>query len=278
VPTSVSESFIKLFESEVKLAYQQMASKCRQCVRLKSGVTGSTVQFPKLAKGIAQQKARHGEVPLMNAVHTYATATLGDWYAPDYVDKLDELKTNSDERGVLTQTGAMALGRKVDNIIFTAARLSLASAQRIQTSGGLTKAKAQNAFKILNDKDVPDDGQRYAFVGPQQWNNLLDITEFASSDFIGPGSMPWTAGTQAKKWLNTVWAMHTGLPTDSTDATRYCLMWHKTAIGMGEGIGVTSMIDWVPERAAYLIDNMVSSGAVAIDGEGIVQIDCNDTA
>jgi len=274
---TVDQAFITQFESELKLAYQQMGSKLRNTVRLKTGVEGSTCRFQKMAKGSAQQKSRHGDVPVMNAVHSYVNATLEDWYAGDYVDKLDELKINIDERQATVNTGAYALGRKIDNLVIVAARSGLASAQKITTvSGGLTKAKVQAGFKLLNDKDVPDDGNRYCIVGPKQWNDLLDIEQFSSADYIGPGTLPWMAGTQAKKWLNMIFMMHTGLETDSTAATRYCLMYHRTAIGLAEGLGITTDITWQGTKAAHFVDNMLSSGAVAIDEEGIVQIDCAD--
>jgi hypothetical protein len=53
----------------------------------------------------------------MNLDHQPVTCTLADYYAGDYVDKLDELKTNIDERGVIAQSGANALGRKSDDLI-----------------------------------------------------------------------------------------------------------------------------------------------------------------
>lgn len=65
----------------------------------------------------ASTKARHAEVVAMNSVHSNVTATLSDFYAADYVDKLDELKVNIDERNIVAQNAAYALGRKTDSII-----------------------------------------------------------------------------------------------------------------------------------------------------------------
>ena len=38
---------------------------------------------------------------------------------------------------------------------------------------------------MLGNKDVPDDGNRYAIVGWKQWSELLNITEFANADYVG---------------------------------------------------------------------------------------------
>ena len=65
----------------------------KNLVRVVNGVSGESVKFQKVAKGSATTKARHAEVVAMNIVHTNVTATLSDFYASDYVDKLDELKS-----------------------------------------------------------------------------------------------------------------------------------------------------------------------------------------
>ena len=46
--TQVSESFIKQFEADVHLAYQQNGSKLRNTVRSKNNVKGSSTVFQKV--------------------------------------------------------------------------------------------------------------------------------------------------------------------------------------------------------------------------------------
>jgi len=273
--TTIDQAFVQLFDSEVKLAYQQMGSRLRGTVRLKNTKGASTCRFQKLGKGSASQKSRHGDVPVMNAVHTYVDATMADWYAADYVDKLDEFKTNIDERGILVQTASGALGRKSDNIVITALTSSLAAAQNITTAtyaSALTTTVAKKIFKKFNDNDVPDDGNRVVLVGTQQWNDLLGITEFISSDYIG-AQAPIVQGTQARKWLNMWWMMHTGLATSG--ASTICIAYHKTAIGLGENYNITTEINYVPTKAAFFINSMLSAGAIRIDDYGVVRFDMN---
>ena len=115
--TSIDQAFIKQFEEEVHQAYQRMGSKLRNTVRVKNGVEGSSTVFQKVGKGTASTKARHGKVPVMNIDHTPIECVLEDYYAGDWVDHLDELKINIDERQVLANAGAFALGRKTDELI-----------------------------------------------------------------------------------------------------------------------------------------------------------------
>jgi hypothetical protein len=269
----VSDAFIAKYLSEVHEAYQQKGSKLRNCVRLKTGIEGSTAIFQVAGKGSAGLKTRHGNVPLMNVLHSSVTATLQDWYAADYVDKLDELKTNIDERMVQTNAGAFALGRKVDSLITTVLDSGAGTTDTTVTLG-LSKTRILTAFQTLNAADVPDDGNRWAVVGPHQWNELLNLAEFKSSDYVG-NIYPWLNGTESRKWLGINWMMHSGLPAAAANVTK-CFIWHQSAVGLAEGTDLKLFVDWVPEKAAHLIDHMISAGAVTIDSTGIYEIQCDD--
>ena len=66
---TIDTTFISQFESEVHVAFQRMGSKLRNTVREKK-VSAQDDTFPKIGKGVAGQKARHGKVPLMNLGHS----------------------------------------------------------------------------------------------------------------------------------------------------------------------------------------------------------------
>ena len=267
--TTIESAFVKQFEREVHEAYQRLGSKLRPVVRSKTGVQGSSTIFQKVGKGTASTKSRHGAVPTMNVDHTTVEAVLSDYYAGDWVDKLDELKTNIDERQVIASAGAYALGRKTDELIINELNTNINFAGA--NTDGLTKTKVLTAFKALGDADVPDDGQRYAVVGWQQWNELLQITEFSSSDFIGADELPWK-GTQARRWLGTVWMPHSGLT--KTANVRFCHWFHKNAVGHASGADVQTDISWHGDRAAFFVNNMMSQGAKLIDTSGVITMRC----
>ena len=267
--TSIDQAFTKQFEREVHEAYQRQGSKLRATIRVKNGVRGSSTVFQKVGKGAAATKARHGMVPVMNVDFTAVEATLQDYYAGEWVDQLDELKTNIDERQVLANAGAFALGRKTDELIIAALG---ATAQVAGSSGdGLTKAKVLAAFETLGGNDVRDDGQRYAVVGWKQWSDLLELAEFANAEFVGDEQLPWR-GTQAKMWLGTLWIPHSGLPRSGN--VRSCFWYHKSAIGHAVGQDVVTDITWHGDRAAHFISNSMSQGAVLIDSDGVVKLPC----
>ncbi|MBR4625169.1 MAG: hypothetical protein IKO56_06510 [Alphaproteobacteria bacterium] len=271
---SVDQVFIKQFEADVHLAYQQMGTKLRSTIRSKSGVVGASTTFQKVGKGIASTKSRHGIVPVMNLNHTPVECILQDYYAGDWVDSLDELKTNVDERRVVASAGAYALGRKTDELIINA--MNSATQYVGDYSTGLTKALIMSALEKLNANDVPDDGRRFAVVGVHQWNELLKLDEFVSADYVG-GSLPLVDGCESRRWLGINWVLCNALPLANTDE-RDCFIYHASSIGHACGQEVKTDITWHGERAAHFISNSMSQGAVLIDAEGIVRIKCDDDA
>ena len=272
--TSIDQAFIKHFEREVHESYQRMGSKLRNTVRTISNVQGSSTVFQKVGKGVASTKSTHGMVPVMNLSHSTVETALQDYYAGDWVDRLDELKTNIDERQVIANAGTYALGRKTDELIINA--LATASTNVVPDAGaGMSIAKILEAFEQLGEADVPDDGERYAIVGYKQWSELLATDEFTSADYVGPDELPFR-GIQAKRFLGTLFIPHSGLPIDGT-GVRSCFWFHKTAIGHASGSDVQTDITWHGDRAAHFVNNMMSQGASLIDGNGVVVIECDET-
>ena len=268
---SIDNVFVKQFEADVHLAYQQMGTKLRSTVRSKSGVVGASTTFQKVGRGTASTKSRHGIVPVMNLNHEPVECLLQDYYAGDWVDALDELKVNVDERRVVASAGAYALGRKTDELIVNA--MNTATANVGDYTSGLTKDLILSAVEVLNTNDVPDDGRRFAVVGVHQWNELLSMDEFVSADYVGASS-PLVNGFEARKWLGITWVLYNGLPVDGTK--RDCFIYHASSVGHACGQEVKTDISWHGERAAHFISNSMSQGAVLIDGDGIVRVKCSD--
>ena len=263
--SSITNAFITQFEAEVHMAYQRMGSKLKNLVRTVNGVNGSSVKFQKVAKGSANTKARHAEVVAMDLSHTAVSATLTDYYAADYVDKLDELKVNIDERQVIAQSAAYALGRKTDDVIIDVLKGATSIANNVNSSAtSMTLIKAKNMMEVFNTNDVPDDNQRYWAIGPKQWSDLLSVDQFSRVEYVGPQALPFANGMTAKRWMGFLFFVHSGL-TVATD--RQTLAFHKSALGLGVGTDVKTEVNYVPEKVSHLITSMISLGAVEIDGD-----------
>ena len=183
-----------------------------------------------------------------------------------------------DERRVIANAGAYALGRKTDELIIEALNKASSANDVGNYTSVLSKKDILDAFAKLNENDVPDDGQRFGLVGPHQWNTLLNIPEFSNSDYAGD-NLPFLKGTESRKWLGINWIMQTGLPLGGSSKTeRSCFIFHKTAIGHASGQDVKCDISWHGDHAAHFVNNMMSQGACLIDDSGIVRIKCKEAS
>jgi hypothetical protein len=271
----VSEAFIRNFQADVHLAYQQRGSKLKDTVRHQGDIVGATTVFQKVGKGLASKKARHGMVPVMSIEHTPVECELQDYYAGDWVDALDETKMHVDEKKVVADAGAYALGRKTDELVINALNAAPASCDVGTYAAVLNKNTILEAFAKINANNVPDDGQRFAVVGPLQWNALLSLEEFSKSSYVGE-DMPFLKGTESRKWLGINWIMHTGLPLSGQN--RSCFIFHKTAVGHASGCEVKTDISWHGDHASHFVNNMMSQGACLIDDSGVVRIKCKEAS
>ncbi len=270
----IDASFIKHFEAEVHTAYQQQGSKLKKTVRFKDGITGASTTFQVIGAQSANQKTgRNEQLTPSSVTHEPVECVLSDWYAGQWVDKLDELKVGHDERKVLATAGAYALGRKTDELIIGA--LSAATQEAGDATQALTKERILKAFQMLNTNNVPDDGERYALVGPAQWNQLLNLEEFSNANYVGE-EHPFIAGSESRKWMGINWIMHTGLPASGAEAedTTTCFIYHKSAVGLAAGQEIVTDITWHGDYAAHYVNNMMSQGACLIDNQGVVKMVC----
>ena len=268
--TSISTAFIKQFESEVHMAYQRMGSKLRNTVRQVNNVKGSQARFQKVGTGTAVSKSRHAQVPPMDISHSTVDVTLSDFYAADYVDRLDELKTNIDERQVLSQSAAAALGRKTDQTIIDVLDAGSNSNNVAHGSAGLTLAKAFTVYEAFGSGDIPDDGQRYFVVSSAGWADLLQLDQFSRAEYVGEAQLPYAGGLTAKRWLGFMWFTHSGLSISGT--TRECHAYHRSALGTAMGSEIRTEVNYIPEKVSNLITSYMSLGSTMIDNNGAIKV------
>lgn len=267
---TIDQAFIKQFETDVHLAYQRMGSKLRNTVR-STNVSGSTARFQKIGTGTASTKARNGNVTAMELAHTNVEVTMADYYAAEYIDKLDELKTNINERQAVAESAAAALGRKTDEIITTAMDAGANATQINDATSAVGKADLLALFETFGAADIPEDGQRYIAMSPAGFADLFNINEFASSDFVGPQNLPFAGGMTMKEFL--------GFKIFSTSAVAAGknFAFHTRAVGLGVNSDVQTEINYVPEKVAHLATSMMSMGSVVIDSNGVYELLDNNT-
>lgn len=277
---SLSNAFVTLFDAEVKQAYQGKAMLV-PAVRQRRGVEGSTVKFPKVGRGVATVRVPQTDVTPLNVGFSSVTLTLSDFNAAEYSDIFSQAKVNFDERQELVQVVAGAMGRRQDQMILDALDGSSTSLTVANSIGGSTTnmniAKLREAKRLLDKGNVPPDG-RHIIIHANGLSNLLSETSVTSSDF---NSVKALVQGEINTYLGFTFHVlgdrsEGGLPIDGS-LDRTCYAFHKDAVGYGEGIAMRTEINYIAEKTSWLVNEVFSAGAIAIDDEGIVKLTCRET-
>lgn len=267
--STITAAFIAEWSGDVHHIYQQKGSKLREAIRVVTGVNASTYDFHKLASVSANTKSRGAEITALDPTHTTETATLTDHYAGDYIDKLDQLKTNPDMRREYATSFANALGRKTDDLIIAAINAGNGSTAAT-TAGGLTYAKVLEVLEGLNDADV-DAEDRILVVGSKQIAEALNISNLTSADYMAVRNV---VNGSVDSALGFKWIMSNRLPVATS--VRSCFGFSKQAVGLAVGQDIKTEINYIPTRVAHLVNSFMSMGAVVVDGTGVIQMDCSE--
>ena len=279
---NISNAFVTLFDAEVKQAYQG-AAQLRDTVRLRSGASSNTVKFPKIGKGVATARIPQTDVTPLNVTYSQVTATMSDYNAAEYSDIFHQAKVNFDERRELVEVVSKAVARRQDQLIIDAlngSSTSLTVAKTVVTSGSaaasnLNVGKMIEAKKLLDANNVPSE-DRCLVIHANNVAGLLGDERAISNDFAVKALLNGEVTAMLGFRIIVVGdRSEGGLPLSTNDRTVFAF--HKSAMGMAEGMGIKTEINYVPEKTSFLVNSMFSAGAVAIDDEGIVKITCDES-
>lgn len=269
------------FDSEVKQAYQG-AGKLRSTVTYRGGVVGDTYKFRTMGKGIAQQRgAPSSDVVPMDVTHAQPSATLTNWYAPEYTDIFDAAEVNFDEQRELAQVIAGAIGRREDQLIINAIDDTASIAGTVSediggTNSGLNVAKLRRASRYLNAKGVPN-SDRYLIHHAISLDYLLDDAEAISADY---NSVKALVNGEVNSYVGFKFVMledrdEGGIVAESSEGR--CFAYHKQAVGHACGIDVRHETNYIPEKVSWLANGIIKCGSVGRDANGIVEIEVVET-
>ena len=277
---TLSTAYVTLFDSEVKQAYQA-SSVLRDTVRLRSGVEGNTYKFPKIGKGSATLRVPQADITPLGIAHSQVSVTMTDYSAGEYSDIFMQSKVNFDERRELVEVVSKAIGRRLDQMIIDAidgAGTSLTVANSIGGSNtNLNVDKLLKAKQLMDTKNVPAE-DRYILCHAKSMQGLLDEADVKSIDYnttkvLATGSLKSFLGFN---FITIGDRDEGGLAVDGS-LDRTVLAWHKNAVGLAENMSQKTEINYIPEKASFLVNSMFSAGATGIDAEGIVEITCRES-
>jgi len=277
--TSISTSFVTIFDAEVKQAYQNDRALAGT-VRERSGVQGNTYKFNKLGSGVANLHIPQSDVTPMNLTHTQATATMSDFNAAEYSDIFTSGKVLFDERAELVKAVSMAVGRRMDQLVIDAldgAGTSLTVANSIGGSNtNLNVDKVLETKKKMDQQGVPAE-DRFFLCHANNMAAFLDDSDVKTIDVnttkaLAQGTVDSFLGF---KFIMVGDRTEGGLAVDGS-SDRTCLAWHKNACGLAINMDKKTEINYIAEKSSFLVNSMFSAGSVGIDTAGIVEVTCRE--
>lgn len=241
----IEEHHVLKYADDVQLAYQQMGSRLRECVNIKTGIVGKAFSTNDIDVIEATTKdSRHEVHAHQDPEHTVRWANLVYYYNSVLMDRDDDARVLANPKNKYVTGAAYSLGRRADRTIIAAltgtaitgedrsGTQALPTAQKITGStSALTKAKVLTAKRLLDEAEVPDDG-RYFAISAQGLEDMLGITEVVSSDY---NTVKALVDGQINSWLGFTWK-RTELLIKGTVAAnvRQGIAWHRDALEFGE--------------------------------------------
>jgi hypothetical protein len=284
----VSTAFVQQYTTNVQLLLQQRGSKLRDCCTMGSYTGKAAKAVEQIGAVTAQARTtRHADTPLISTPHSARWVFPVDYEWADMIDDQDKLRMLIDPTSPYAQNGAYALGRKLDDIIISAALgtaktgengstdTAFATAtQQIAVGGtGLTVAKLRQARRILaaNEVDFSQD-MLYIAVTAQQIDNLLGTTEVTSSDF---NSVKALVQGDVDTFMGFKFIQTELLGLDGS-GDRRCIAWAKSGMHVGMWNDINAKVG---ERADKSYNTQVyvkgTFGATRVEEKKVVEIICD---
>lgn len=200
----IDTALVNQYKSNITLLTQQKGSRLRGAVRMEMQNAEFDFYDRIGATEAVEITGRHQDTPLVQTPHDRRRVGLKDYDWADLIDRPDRLKMLADPTGPYAMNAALAMGRKMDDVIISAALGTAYSGKTGGTSvqfdsnnivavnyvesgspanSSMTIGKLRYAKRMLDEAEVDPDEERYLALSAQDVHALLRTTETTSSDY-----------------------------------------------------------------------------------------------
>lgn len=274
-------AFQKQYRQEMIAAFEVNQSLLRDTVTTEAVIKGNTAEFLVSGSGGASAVTRgvNGLIPARGDDNTQTTVTLAEWH--DLVQKtgFNVFASQGDQRALMQRTTMAVINRKMDSDIITALNTGTVNTGAAATASLALVLKSKT---ILQNSDVPWDGNLFGLITPAFEAYLLQIASYTSADYVDvkpiAGGSGWTDKPKAKRWLDINWVVHPSLPGKGTNAEK-CFLYHRSAIGHAVNTGgIQSPVGYNEEQDYSYARCSVYMGTSKIQNSGIVVMNHDGSA
>jgi hypothetical protein len=297
----ITTAFVQQFSDNLIMLAQQKGSRLRDAVMNKL-VTGDAAYFERIGPTDAQLRTtRHGNSPQVDTPHSRRRVTLADYEWGDLIDRQDEIRMLIDPKSPYAMNAAMAMGRKMDDLIISAATgsatsvssslsgstssVTLPTAQVVDEDFGtgsdsnLTVEKLIEARRILLKNNIDMDEPLFIVVNASAIAALLNTTQITSSDYntvkaLVRGDIDSFMGF---KFIHTERLNGTADGTDTAPVEVIAFAKSGLALAVGQDINVRIAERSDKSFSTYVYASM-SLGATRVEEEKVVKIECVQAA
>lgn len=284
----ITEAFVQQFADNFRHVAQQSSSRFESTVLVESGIRGTSKSINRLGQRTAQRRTvRHADTPLNDQPHSTRFVDLFDWDDGDMIDDQDKIRMLVDPSSDYVKAMIGGLNRAKDDVIIaalggnsrsTTGNIALPAGQRIAVGGtGLTRAKMISARRLFraNEADADAGEELYMAYSSQALADLLADTTLTNTEYQSVLSIQ--NGTFTNPTLFGFRMVPSErLPRVST--TRSLFAWAKTGCALGIGENIVTEVGKDPGKGFNVrVYAKMSIGAVRIEEEKVVQIDCQET-
>lgn len=284
--------FLKVFGGEVLTAFEE-ANKVMDKHTVRTISAGKSAQFPATWKVSAGYHTAGTEIVGQSSNVSERVITIDDLLLSSvFVANIDEAKNHFDVRSIYSKEVGRALAYQWDkNVLQSGVLAARASATVTGANGGTALTSATTLYRTsatdlaagiyagiqaMDEKDIPEEEEKFAFIRPAQYYLLAQSTALVNRDWAADngnyadGRVLRIGGAQLVK------SNHLPITNIATGPTAYqgdfsktaCLLMTKQAVGTVKLLDLAQEMAYDIRRQGTLI---VSKYAV---GHGILRPEC----
>lgn len=281
---TIDNVYIQTFERNLRHLAQQSDTRLRRFITEVSG-GGEKHNFERLGSTEAVQKTTaRTATPTSDLAWSRRTALAQTFHVGETVEQEDIVQMLIDPNSNVTSALAMAMRRKVDDVIIAAATGDALNGDGTttaftadQTIGDGLSVIALDTIYATQEKfaqnDVDPDEKIVMVIGPTQQRKLLTYMEVTSGDYqnakaLATGILP--------NYMGFDWVVSNRLLAPAAGQID-CLAFTRRALGLVVNKDITSKVAEDPSLSfAWRLYAMMTMGAVRVEDEHIVRIRLKD--
>jgi hypothetical protein len=281
----ITEAFVNQYADNFMHVAQQTKSRLESAVTPEPNIVGMSKSINRLGQRTAQRRTtRHGDTPLNDQPHSTRFVDLYDYEDGDMLDDQDKVRMLVDPKSDYVKAMVAGLNRAKDDVIIaallgnsraTSGNVALTAGQKIANGGtGLTKTKLIQARALFRRNEADDVAGEELFITytDGELSDILADTTLTSADFLAVRALQ--EGNINTKWMGFTWIPTQRLPVAAGITS--VAAWAKSGVVLGTGAQITAKVGEDPGKSFNVrIYAKMSIGAVRVEEEKVVQIDCN---